>query len=109
MDLFTFGLNFNAHNYIVEAIRSNYGSLIYRDELSEDAKAKYFTKHIDPTTVTGQNGGAHFGFLESLAERAKKSESQKFYVSSSPSIADVQLYDVFDVVSLLITSLLLFY
>lgn len=73
--------------------------LIYQDKLSDEAKAKYFTKHLDAATADTRNGGAHFLFLDKLAHRLKQDEHQPFLLSSHPNIADIQIFDIIDLVS----------
>lgn len=50
----------------VESLRVKYGALIYQDQLADAAKAAYYTAHIDPSSQEGRNGGAHFGYLDTL-------------------------------------------
>jgi len=82
----------------VEALRSVYGALIYRDELAEEAKAKYFKTHLDTSiaSVAGSNDGAHLMFLENFIVRGQKTPKQVYAIRDTPTIADVQLSNIYD-------------
>lgn len=60
---------------------------------SEEAKAAYWTAHIDPTTTGGRNTGAHFAYLSKLVA---KYGSGGWAVGSAVSIADATLYNMTD-------------
>ncbi|EFN58174.1 hypothetical protein CHLNCDRAFT_57035 [Chlorella variabilis] len=77
----------------VEAVKRKYLDLIYTDQLSEEAKAAYWTAHIDPTTTGGRNTGAHFAYLSKLVA---KYGSGGWAVGSAVSIADATLYNMTD-------------
>ncbi|PSC72458.1 flagellar associated isoform B [Micractinium conductrix] len=78
----------------VEDIKRNYLGLIYTDQLSDEAKAAYWSTHMDPATAAGaRNGGAHFAYLSNLV----KHYGGDWAVGSSLSIADILLFDITDV------------
>lgn len=60
-----------------------------QDQLSADAKKAYNVKHIDPSSVSDRNGGAHFAFLSNILER--NSGGNGFIVGNSLTIADIQV------------------
>lgn len=78
----------------VEDIKRKYLSLIYTDQLAEEAKAAYWTAHFDPATTGGRNGGAHFAYLSHLVA---KCGSGGWAVGGALSIADILLFDIVDV------------
>jgi glutathione S-transferase P len=79
----------------VEDIRRKYVSLIYAHELSDDAKAAHFTSHCDPSTANGRNDGAHFSYLENLLAQNGR-QGKGFSVGESLTIADIALWEIFD-------------
>jgi len=76
----------------VESLRVKYGALIYQDQLADAAKAAYYTAHIDPSSQEGRNGGAHFGYLDTLL----KASGSGFMVGSGLSAADLCVFDIVD-------------
>jgi len=80
----------------IDSIRSAYLYLVYEAKLEENAKKNYILKHIDSSSAGGSNSGSHLIFIENMVIRNRKSSGQKFFVSSSPSIADVQLFNIVD-------------
>lgn len=79
----------------VEDIRRAYINLIYQGQLSAEAKASYYTTHIDPSTIHERCGGAHFYYLSKFLER--NGGGQGFVVGQQLTIADIQLFDVIDI------------
>lgn len=84
---------------IVESLRSAYVNFVYGED-SEEAKKGYYHKHINPSLNDPNNGGAHFIFLENIVNRNIRNNDQLFFLSSStPTIADIQIFDICDLVS----------
>lgn len=77
----------------VESLRSKYLVLIYQNQLAEDAKATYFTTHLDKTTSEVKNGGAHAVFFSKLLS---KSSTGWIAGTAGPSMADLAVYDILD-------------
>jgi glutathione S-transferase len=75
----------------VEDIKAKYLALIYKDSLSDEAKAAYWTAHADAATTAERNGGAHFTFL---ADFIKRTGEQGFAVGAKLTIADIMLFDI---------------
>ena len=78
----------------VESIKSKYLTLIYVDQLSDEAKEAYWKTHIDASTVNERNSGAHFTYVDRLVQRL--SGAGPFALGSSLSIADIVVFDVTD-------------
>eukprot|EP00955_Chlamydomonas_euryale_P077940 363059-Chlamydomonas_euryale.AAC.3 len=68
-------------------------TLCARHPQADEAKEAYWKTHCDPATTGERNGGAHFAYLEALL---KKSSSGWTAGTAEPNVADVQLFDVFD-------------
>lgn len=68
----------------VEDLRKQYLKVIY--ETADEAR--FVENHINPATMKGRNGGAHFSFLASILER--NSGGHGYVVGSKLSIADIQ-------------------
>lgn len=77
----------------VESIKGKYLALIYQDELSDAAKAKYWHAHCDPTTTCERNGGAHFVYIAGMMEKFGKSG---FMVGTGLTVADIMVFDIVD-------------
>ena len=78
----------------VESIRGDYGDLIYKGELKDDAKKEYATVHFAAESVTTRNGGAHFQYLENFLKR--HNDGAGWAVGDSLTIADIHLFDIVD-------------
>ena len=78
----------------VEDFRNKYLLLIYSDQLAEPAKQAYEAKHLLPSGMEGapRNGGCHYALLEAWLARA----GGPWAVGGSPTIADLQLFDLLD-------------
>ena len=76
----------------VEGVRSAYATLIYTAKLSDEAQAAYISKHLDPTTISERNGGAHFTFLQNFLAR----NGTDFVVGDGVTIADISFFDIVD-------------
>ena len=74
----------------VESIKGKYLSLIYTDNLSDEAKAAFWSTHCDPATASARNGGAHWAFLEGLVQR----NGSSWAVGSDLTVADIELFDM---------------
>ncbi|KAI7842899.1 hypothetical protein COHA_003411 [Chlorella ohadii] len=77
----------------VEDIKRKYLALIYQDQLSDEAKKAHWANHIAHDSMSGRNGGAHFGYLAGLVQRYGK---DGWAVGGHISIADVLLFDIVD-------------
>ncbi|KAL4422233.1 hypothetical protein ABPG77_009708 [Micractinium sp. CCAP 211/92] len=78
----------------VEDIKRKYLSLIYQDQLLDEAKKAYWSAHIDPASATGgRNSGAHFAYLAKLMEQYG---AEGWAVGGKMSIADVLVYELTD-------------
>ncbi len=55
--------------------------------------------YVDLDKFDANNGGAHLNYIEMLVERNKKHQDQQFFISSKPTIADIQIFDICDLVS----------
>jgi len=72
----------------VEDIRKQYLKVIYE---GADSSA-YIENHIDPASIQGRNGGAHFSFLAGILKR--NGGGNGYIVGSKLSIADIQVYNI---------------
>ncbi|KAG1657223.1 hypothetical protein FOA52_011511 [Chlamydomonas sp. UWO 241] len=77
----------------VESLRNKYLNLVYADRLSDEAKATYWTTHLDPSTLSARNGGAHMGYLARLIK-----VSPTGWTAGTPELnaGDLQLFDILD-------------
>ena len=87
----------------VEALKVKYLGLIYNDALSEQGKADFWSTHIDAASANGRNGGAHFVYLDGLAQQlgagAGDTASSPFILGGSASsytYADILVADLVD-------------
>jgi len=78
----------------VEAIKGKYLSLIYDDELSDEANNAYFKLRIDELGAVERNGGAHFAYLDCMLK--KQQNGGVFVLGSTLSVADILLFDIVD-------------
>jgi glutathione S-transferase P len=58
----------------------------------DDAKEAHWSKHGDPETAGGRNGGAHWAYLSGVLKR--NSAGSGFVVGSQLSVADIALADL---------------
>lgn len=79
----------------VEALRARHSTLIYQETLQPEALAKYIATHVEPGTMNGRNGGAHWGYLDRLLKKNKGGHG--FFVGDKITIADIQLFDLLDI------------
>jgi len=68
-------------------------TLIYQDQLNEEAKAKYWDTHCAAGSTQERNGGAHLAYLAHMVGKFGK---DGFAVGSKLSIADFMLFDIMD-------------
>lgn len=78
----------------VEGLRSKYAGMIWKDNGSAEAREKMVSKHCDPATKCEINDGAHLVYLEGFLER---SPTQWVAGGKKYSVADIHVFDVFDV------------
>lgn len=78
----------------VESLKLKHWTLIYVDELSDEAKKKVWDAHFDPESVNGRNGGAHMGYVMNMI---LKYGSKGFAAGDSFTVADILVFDVFDI------------
>lgn len=78
----------------VESIKVKYLTLIYEDQLSDEAKAAYFKLRIDEAGAVEKNGGAHFAYLNCMLK--KHQNGGAFVLGSKLSVADIMLFDIVD-------------
>lgn len=78
----------------VEGIKLKYLELIYKQELADDAKAAYWTAHVDAATVHDRNGGTHFSYLDCMLH--KRAGAGPFALGATLSVADIMAFDIFD-------------
>ena len=78
----------------VEDIRRKYLTLVYQEQLADEAKATYYTTHVSTDSAHARNNGAHFVYLSNLLK--KNSGSSGFMVGGSVTIADVAVWDIVD-------------
>jgi len=77
----------------VEAIKLKYLNLIYVDRVSDEGKDSCWKSHLDPSTVSERNSGAHMAYIRGLM---KKYGSGGFVAGGSFTIADVLVFDIFE-------------
>lgn len=73
----------------VESLRGKYSALVYGETYDLQA---YIGLHVDVLGVKQRNGGAHFQYLENLL----RDDDKDWAVGTKPSIADAQVFDIFD-------------
>lgn len=77
----------------IEDIKRKYLTLIYSDQLAEEAKKIYWSTHLDPASASARNSGAHFAYISKLVARYG---ADGWAVGSALSIADILLFDCTD-------------
>lgn len=75
----------------VEALRPKFMPFIYMGT-TEEAKAEFWEKHVDPANANGSTGGAHFAYVESMLNKVSK--DGPFVLGAKPTIADMAIFDV---------------
>eukprot|EP00890_Picochlorum_soloecismus_P004668 jgi/Picsp_1/5201/NSC_02564-R1_glutathione s-transferase len=78
----------------VEALKLKHWTLIYVDEVSDEAKKNVWDAHFDPQSVNGRNGGAHMGYVKNMIQ---KYGSEGFAAGDSFTVADILVFDMFDI------------
>lgn len=72
----------------VEDLRKQYLKVVYENA----DQVNFVENHINPATMKGRNGGAHFSFLAGILERNRGGRG--YIVGTKLSIADVQVYNI---------------
>lgn len=85
----------------VESLRVKYLSLIYQSAFDEAAIEDYKKLHVLPESVSVRNGGAHLKYLENYFTTHREqwvsgTDGQWVAATEAPTIADVQVFDIFD-------------